>query len=151
MPREPGEKGVSALNTAQLESLVIALIVALVLGIAALVVNRIYKSKLRASNTVDIQKEADKEGFRTAIWASAVIVAAHPTEHDSGHARVELMLEVEGPDETRYPARATWWVDPNYLHLLRPGESVQIKIDKQDAMRIYPNVDWAEPLGWEVE
>lgn len=148
MPHEQGEKGEFALNTAQIGSLLIVLSVALVLGIAALVVNRIYRTKQRNSNTVSQKQSVDREGFRTAIWASAVIVAAHPTEHDARHARVELMLEVEGPDGTRYPAKTTWWVDPNYLHLLRPGETVQIKIDRQDGMRIYPNVEWAEPLEW---
>lgn len=137
------------ITPSQIDSLLIALGVALVLAIAVFVINRMYKSRLKADKTIDQQKKVDQERFRTAVWASAVISAVRTETKDQEHIRVDLMLDVEAPDEVRYPAKTTWWVDPDYVHLLRPGEIVQIRIDRQDGMRIYPNVEWAEPIGWE--
>lgn len=133
------------------DTVVFSLIAALVLAVAVAAVYYFYRSKQRGE-TLTMQREAElKERFRGAIWSSAVVIASSSmTAQENGRKKVRVQLElmVETPEGRRYPAKTAWWVDPGYLGMLRPGESVLIRIDPQDAMRIYPNVDWAEPLEW---
>ncbi len=136
------------------ETVTFALITALVLAIAVILVYIFYRNRQRSERLALQQKSSLRERFRAALWSSAVVTASSSLaaqEGGRGKVQVRLELDVETPDGQRYPARANWWVDPDYLSLLRPGESVLIRIDRQDGMRIYPNVEWAEPYEWGEE
>lgn len=131
-----------------------SLIAALVLVIAVALVYIFYRNRQRSENLARQQKITQRERFRNAVWSSAVVIASSSMagqEKNRGKALVRLELDVETPEGQRYPARANWWVASDYLHLLRPGESVLVRIDQQDGMRIYPNVEWAEPYEWGEE
>ncbi len=121
------------------------------LVIAVAVVYVFYRSRQQSAALAIQQKKELEERFRNAVWSSAVVTASSSMAvQEAGREKVQVHLEldVETPEGQRYPARAAWWVDPEYLGLLRPGESVLIRIDPLDGMRIYPNVDWAQPLEW---
>jgi uncharacterized membrane protein len=136
------------------DTVVFSLITALVLVIAVAVVYYFYRSRQRSTSLAHQQKLGLEERFRNAVWSSAVVIASTSmaaAESGREKVRVSLELEVETPEGRRYPVKTTWWVDPGYLGMLRPGESVLIRIDQQDAMRVYPNVDWAQPLEWDQE
>lgn len=134
------------------DTVVFSLIAALVLVIAVAVVYVFYRNRQRSAALALQQKREMEERYRNAVWSSAVVTASSSmTVQEMGREKVQVRLEldVETPDGQRYPARAAWWVDPEYLNLLRPGENVLIRIDPHDGMRIYPNVDWAQPLEWD--
>lgn len=135
-------------------SILITLFAALLLIVAAAVIYFVYQGKQKAGSELRQRIESGQERYKSALWASAVITASSSMIKDrtgKDKVRVELGLEVEPPEGEPYPAKTIWWVEPNFLHLLRPGESVLIKIDRLDGMRIYPNVDWAEPFEWGEE
>ena len=138
-------------NQTNLESALIILVVALGLVAAVAVVYLLYQKWQRRDETARRHRSVVAERYRKAIWASAVVVTS--TSMAAGglaneKVRVDLKLDVVPPEGERYPVRTAWWVDPEYLQRLRPGETVLIKIDRMDGMRIYPNEDWAEPLEW---
>jgi len=139
-------------NQAQIDTLLIIILIAAVLLIGVTIVYTIYKNQQRRDQAGLEEMTAAMERFRSAIWSYAVVIASTSMQvvHKAGadKVRVRLELDVETPTGERYPAKSTWWVDPDHLHLLRPGETVAIRIDQQDGMRIYPNVDWAAPPEW---
>lgn len=150
-----GLKGLGSLGAQTLsDTVVFSLIAALVLVIAVAVVYVFYRSR-RQSESLALQRKMElEERFRNAVWSSAVITASSSMTVQNmrrDKVQVRLDLEVESPQGQRYPAKTVWWVDPEYLGMLRPGESVLIRIDPQDGMHIYPNVDWAQPLEWGEE
>jgi hypothetical protein len=130
----------------------ILLFIALALAALAAIFYLIYVSRQRAAKVVDQRKLNLKERYLSALWGSAVVISSSSMDINGPSAdevQVKLTLDVETPKGDRYPAKATWTVDPNFLHFLRPGETIPIRIDSLDGMRIYPNVDWAESLEWE--
>lgn len=138
-------------NATSFDTFIAMLLVALLLIVAAVVVYFVYKRRRQTDNVASQRRGAELERFRTAVWASAIVNASSSMSAEgrgNEKVRVELNLEVAPPEGERYPVKSTWWVDPNYLHWLRPGDSVAIKIDRLDGMRVYPNVEWAEPIEW---
>lgn len=139
-------------NRVQFETLLVVVVIAAVLVIAVTVVYMIYKNRLRSTRALLQHQAAAEARFREAVWSYALVIASTSMQvtrkAGADKVRVQLELDVETPAGERYPAKSTWWVDPDHLRLLRPGETVAIRIDQEDGMRIYPNVDWAAPSEW---
>ena len=127
----------------------VLLFIALALAAFVVIVYLIYISRQRTKSASDLRKMDFRQRYLTAFWGSATVISAKrrdEPEPNEGNVLVDLQMEVETPEGNRYPVKTTWSVDSNFLHHLRPGETVSIKIDRLDGMRIYPNEDWAEPL-----
>jgi len=142
------------INRVQWDTTVIALLVALALVIGAAVVYILYKTRQRRDETAHQQMLAMEERLRKASWASAVVIASNSMAarvSSSDKVRVTLELNVVPPEGEPYPVKTTWGVDPDYLKMLRPGETVLVKIDPFDGMRVYPNESWAQLLEWNSE
>ncbi len=81
-----------------------------------------------------------------AIPATATLLAIR-TATPGATASVTLRLQVAPPDGAPYPASAVWLVERPLLDSLQPGKEISVKIDREDAQIVYPNVEGARYVG----
>lgn len=85
-----------------------------------------------------------------AVAAEAKIVSvrvAMPAEEMVSVASVTLRLQVYPSQETPYLASAIWLVELPALSDLQAESNVAVKIDREDAHIIYPNIQGARYVG----
>lgn len=92
----------------------------------------------------DVAKmEARIEG---AVPAKAKVVAVGRswTQKNRGSVMIRLRLEVYPPEGEPYQVRATWEVDPASIPKVQEGQTVAVKIDRENSQIIFPRVSWAQ-------
>ncbi|MEZ0397289.1 MAG: hypothetical protein ABWK53_12780 [Anaerolineales bacterium] len=84
-----------------------------------------------------------------AAPARARIVRAQPAAGQGMAATlsVTLQLEVTPPGGAPYPASAVWLVEKPLLGGLQPGNEISVRIDRQDAQIVYPDMGGARYVG----
>ncbi|MEN6349568.1 MAG: hypothetical protein ABFD08_09280 [Syntrophomonas sp.] len=82
----------------------------------------------------------------SAYIANATIIQAYGgmTGEQGAQARFELSLKVLAGQNESYQARTTWLVDINALDYMKAGNTVSIRIDREDRNIIYPGASWAK-------
>ena len=88
-----------------------------------------------------------------AIPAQATIVrlerAGSQSEGDS-KVWVKLTLDVQHPSLQGYRATTLWSVDILAIPQVQPQQVVQVKVNAHYPDRIYPNMDLAEFIDWNM-
>lgn len=118
--------------------------------IALVIVGAVILALLRGSAREPVERPECKRSlaqrYDRAVWAGATVISARHTPavgSGQGKARVSLRLQVKQQDGRTYQAATTWIVNLANLAQVQPGQSVSIRIDREDPRRIYPNAPWA--------
>lgn len=94
------------------------------------------------------EQETLRERMRAAQPAAATVISARVEQSNPAGARLRahLALRVEPPGGEPFTAAVDWLVDATMQSYLQPGSPLSVKIDLQDARRVYPNLQWAHPV-----
>lgn len=86
------------------------------------------------------------ERFEKALVADAVVKSITDTKvmgDMRGKIKMDLNLEVYLKGDGCYEISTSWIVDVSAVSMVQPGETVSVKVDKDDKSKIYPGVNWA--------
>lgn len=120
---------------------IIVLIFALVLAVVALIVVLAFRGMYRTAQKA-------REGFGRAIPATAKVVHVGESINAEGYDTVDVAVtfEVVPPSGDPYKVKTTWSVDPASVSKIQKGETVAIRIDRDDRRKIYSAEPWAQSL-----
>ncbi len=124
------------------------IIVALVIGVGlvvvlvvALVIFLILRSMARSTRQV-------QDDFDRAMPASATVlhVGQSSSAGSYGTVDVELTLQVDPPMGNPYQVRTTWAVDPAAIAKIQAGQTVAVRIHRDNPQKVYSAESWAQSL-----
>lgn len=93
-----------------------------------------------------------REARAARASASILQIGKSSPRPRQGSTVVKLRLEVHPPAAEAYQVSTVWDVQQANLSQIQPGQKVSVKIDAEDAQRVYPNESWASfaPMHWEA-
>jgi hypothetical protein len=128
-----------------MEVFIIIFVAFVILFAAAIVIRYALKQKKQTDRLLR-ENEYSMKQQESAILAKALVVHSDGSALPIPSSKIPmaLTLEVTPPDGKTYRARTQWMVDISAPGYLAQGQEVSVKIDRDDASKIYPNASWAE-------
>lgn len=105
--------------------------------------------------TTEQAREAQKrlrqyeQRLRQASYGRATVLEVYNSAAIGlSEVKVDLRLEVQAPNGTSYISDTSWLVELAWLTQVQPGSTLQVRIDQNDPLQIYPGADWAKLWLW---
>jgi hypothetical protein len=88
----------------------------------------------------------------TPAQAKVIQIGKSVAQVRNGTTIVKLRLDVLPPGAAPFGATTVWEIQQGSLSQIQPGQVLAVRIDPDDAQRIYPNVGWAEfsNMYWQI-
>jgi hypothetical protein len=129
---------------------IVILVLSVPLAIVGAVVWGLRRYERNLARSARQNSAEHREAMARAIWAGAKILTAQneggAAMMHTGKTHVRLWLEVTPPEGKPYEVAATWRVDLGMLPQFQSGQTVSVKIDRDNPKKIYPNMGGVEDV-----
>jgi hypothetical protein len=110
-----------------------------------LIFARLMRQSARESLEAERRQRQHLQRLNQAGYAEASILSVRNSAAVGvSDVKVDISLQVKPPDGASYQAITTWLVELAALSQLQPGQTLQVKIDRNDSRLIYPVSEWAK-------
>jgi hypothetical protein len=124
-------------------------VISFALVLALIFARLMRKTTGRAHEAQERQLEHDQRRRQASYAQATVLGVSSSTAIGLSEVKVDLRLEVQPVGISSYNSETTWLVELAWLAMVQPGKTIQVRIDSDDPLKIYPGADWAKLWLWD--